>query len=222
MAAATLHLFDRFEGRLGILPTVGAVTHAEELGGEDTIEFDCPMAPGKGDRLVWLDPEDGVWREHEVVRTDEPLGMPTHVYAESSVCECLCDFIEEAQLVSRTAAQAMAAILALEWGSGLKVRALLLEGGVMEFNYLDSRRSAVGAAVVQVFDVDPAGYASADARPWRGVRAQVKTVRLDSSLKSAGIKSCAPSRRHRSTPPRSRSPRACSTGARRWSRSRGS
>ena len=111
MATPTLHLFDRFEGRLGILPTVGAVTHAEELGGEDTIEFDCLAAPEKGDRLVWMDPEDGIWREHEVVRTDEPLGMPAHVYAESSVCECLRDFVEEAQLVSRTAAQAMAAAL---------------------------------------------------------------------------------------------------------------
>lgn len=119
MAAPTLHLFDRFEERLGILPTVGAVTHTEELGGEDTIEFDCLAAPEKGDRLVWLDPEDGVWREHEVVRTDEPLGMPAHVYAESSVCECLRDFVEEAQLVSRTAAQAMAAALApTRWALG--------------------------------------------------------------------------------------------------------
>lgn len=84
-----------------------------------------------------------------------------------------------------------AAILALEWGGALKVRALLLEGGVMEFNYLDSRRSAIGSTVVQAFDVDPAGYASADARPWKDVRASVKTVRLDASLKGAGISSCA-------------------------------
>ena len=88
-------------------------------------------------------------------------------------------------------AEMAAAILALEWDSGLKVRALLLEGGVLEFNYLDSRRSAVGGVVERAFDVDAAGYSSADARPWRSVRAQVKTVRLDSSLKSAGIKSCA-------------------------------
>lgn len=84
-----------------------------------------------------------------------------------------------------------AAILALEWGGGLKVRALLLEGGVMEFNYLDTRRSAIGSTVVQAFDVDLAGYASADARPWKDVRASVKTVRLDASLKGAGITSCA-------------------------------
>lgn len=88
-------------------------------------------------------------------------------------------------------AEMAAAILALEWGGGLKVRALLLSGGILEFNYLDTRRSAVGGVVEQAFDVDAAGYSSADARPWKDVRGQVKTVRLDSSLKAAGIKSCA-------------------------------
>lgn len=48
----TLYLFDRFDARLGILPAVGAVTHTEELGGEDTIEFDCALAPEKGERLL--------------------------------------------------------------------------------------------------------------------------------------------------------------------------
>ena len=37
-----------------------------------------------------------------------------------------------------------AAILALEWDSGLKPRALLLEDGTLEFNYLE-RRKAVGS-----------------------------------------------------------------------------
>ena len=112
MAAPTLYLFDRFDERLGILPTLGAVTHTEELGGEDTIEFDCLTAPEKGDRLLWRDPDDGCWREHVVVRTDEPLGGPAHVYAEWALCELLRDFVEEAQLVSRTAEQALAAVLA--------------------------------------------------------------------------------------------------------------
>lgn len=84
-----------------------------------------------------------------------------------------------------------AAILALEWDGGLKVRALLLSGGILEFNYLETRRSAMGGAIERSFDVDSAGYASADARPWKNIRGQVKTVRLDSSLKAAGIKSCA-------------------------------
>ena len=112
MAAPTLYLFDRFDERLGILPTLGAVTHTEELGGEDTIEFDCLAAPEKGDRLLWRDPDDGRWREHVVVRTDEPLGGPAHVYAEWALSELLRDFVEEAQLVSRTAEQALAAVLA--------------------------------------------------------------------------------------------------------------
>ena len=117
--APTLYLFDRFDGRLGILPAVGAVTHTEEIGGEDTVEFDCLAAPEKGERLLWRDPADGVWREHVVVRTDEPLGAPAHVYAESSLCELLGDFVEEAQLVGKTASEALAAALApTRWAVG--------------------------------------------------------------------------------------------------------
>ena len=115
----TLYLYDRFDERLGILPAVGAVTHTEELGGEDTVEFDCLSAPEKGERLLWRDPADGVWREHVVVRTDEPLGAPAHVYAESSLCELLGDFVEEVQLVGKTAAEALAAVLAeTRWAVG--------------------------------------------------------------------------------------------------------
>lgn len=84
-----------------------------------------------------------------------------------------------------------AAILALERDAGLKVRALLLAGGVLEFNYLDLRRSVTGAPVEQGFDVDPAGYSSADARHWRGVRGEVVSVRLDAPLAAPGITSCA-------------------------------
>lgn len=115
----TLYLFDRFDERLGILPAVGAVTHVEELGGEDTIEFDCLSAPEKGERLLWRDPQDGIWREHVVVRTDEPLGAPAHVYAESSLCELLGDFVEEIQLVNKTAAQALSSVLGVtRWTAG--------------------------------------------------------------------------------------------------------
>lgn len=115
----TLYLFDRFDARLGILPTVGGITHVEEVGGEDTIEFDCALAPEKGERLLWRDPTDGVWREHVVVRTDEPLGGPAHVYAESSLCELLGDFVEEEQLVAKTASEALAAVLAhTRWAVG--------------------------------------------------------------------------------------------------------
>ena len=54
-----IYLFDRFDGPLGILSAVASLTHTEELGGEDTIEFDCTAAPEKGSRLLWRDPEDG-------------------------------------------------------------------------------------------------------------------------------------------------------------------
>lgn len=115
----TLYLFDRFDERLGILPAVGGITHVEEIGGEDTIEFDCALAPEKGEQLLWRDPTDGVWREHVVVRTDEPLGGPAHVYAESSLCELLGDFVEEIQLVSKTAAQALSSVLGVtRWSAG--------------------------------------------------------------------------------------------------------
>ena len=54
-----------------------------------------------------------------MVRTDEPLGAPAHVYAESSLCELLGDFVEEIQLVSKTAAQALASVLGVtRWSAG--------------------------------------------------------------------------------------------------------
>ncbi len=106
----TLYWFDRFDDRIGILPVVGELVHTEELNGEDTIEFECWEVPTKGDRLLWRD--GSVWHEHVVVRTDEPLEGLCSVYAESSLCELLDDFIEEEHLVSRTAAQALAVALA--------------------------------------------------------------------------------------------------------------
>jgi len=89
---------------------VGELVHTEELNGEDTIEFETREVPAKGDRLLWRDGE--TWREHVVVRTDEPLEGLCSVYAESSLCELLDDFIEEQHLVSRTARQALAVVLA--------------------------------------------------------------------------------------------------------------
>lgn len=109
-AVPVLYHFDRFDDRIGILPVVDELVHTEELNGEDTIEFCCGEVPTKGDRLLWRD--GPVWREHVVVRTDEPLEGLCSVYAESSLCELLDDFIEEEHLVSRTAAQALAVALA--------------------------------------------------------------------------------------------------------------
>lgn len=105
-----IYWYDRWDERIGILPVAGELVHTEELNGEDTLEFQTREVPAKGDRLLWCD--GGVWREHVVVRTEEPLAGLCSVYAESSLCEMLDDFVEEAQLVNRTPAQALAAVLA--------------------------------------------------------------------------------------------------------------
>ena len=118
-APPALFWFDRFDERIGVLRPLGPVVHSEELGGEDTLEFDCAAAPAKGDRLVWLDPDSGDWREHVVVRTVEPLGGPARVYAEWALSELLRDFVVEAQLVDRETPQALAAVLApTRWEAG--------------------------------------------------------------------------------------------------------
>ena len=112
-----LYWYDRFDDRIGMLPVVGELVHTEELNGEDTIEFQAREVPAKGDRLLWLDGD--VWREHVVVRTIEPLCGLCSVYAESSLCEMFDDFVEEAQMVNRTARQALTAVLAMtRWSIG--------------------------------------------------------------------------------------------------------
>lgn len=116
-AVPALYWFDRFDGRVGILPVAGELVHTEELNGEDTLEFQSWEVPAKGDRLLWLDGD--AWREHVVVRTDEPLEGPCSVYAESSLCELLDDYIEDTRIAGRTAAQALASVLAVtRWSAG--------------------------------------------------------------------------------------------------------
>lgn len=115
----TIFLFDRWDERLGTLPVLESLVHTEELGGEDTIEFDCALAPAKGDRLLWRDPDDGRWREHVVVRTDETWGGSAHVYAESALSELLGDFVEDRQLMLKTPDAGLAAVLeATRWEAG--------------------------------------------------------------------------------------------------------
>ena len=118
-AVPSLFWFDRFDDRIGTLTPTGAITHSEELGGEDTLEFDSWDVPEKGDRLVWHDDLDGVWREFSVVRTDEPLEGMCHVYAESSLCELLDDFVEDTVLNNATVTAALTAALAgSRWAVG--------------------------------------------------------------------------------------------------------
>ena len=120
----TLFWFDRFDERIGILPVAGELVHTEEINGEDTIEFSTWEVPAKGDRLLWLDTRtvlDGpTWREHVVVRTDEPLEGPCEVYAESSLCEMMGDFIEDRRLVGARANEALAVVLEpTRWTAGI-------------------------------------------------------------------------------------------------------
>ena len=84
-----IYLFDRFDGPLGILSAVASLTHTEELGGEDTIEFDCTAAPEKGSRLLWRDPEDGAWREHVVAVSYTHLRVSRKTFMRTSFADSL-------------------------------------------------------------------------------------------------------------------------------------
>ena len=91
-----------------------------------------------------------------------------------------------------TPAEMAPAILALEWDVGLKPRAVLLADDTLEFNYLEKRRSATSAAkVVTAWEVAPAGYASAGARPWDEVKAKVTSAVIDASFAEVGATSGA-------------------------------
>ena len=84
-----------------------------------------------------------------------------------------------------------AAILALEWDVGYKVRALLLSDGTLEFNYYDRRRTIHGGTIQQVFEVDTNGYSSASARSWDSIKLLVRKVYIDSTIGPLGLTNCA-------------------------------
>lgn len=83
-----------------------------------------------------------------------------------------------------------AAILAFEWDVGYKIRALLLDDGTLEINYYERRTSVTGRRIVQVFEIDPAGYSSASARSYDSIKLLVKKVYIDSTIAGLGIKNC--------------------------------
>ena len=83
-----------------------------------------------------------------------------------------------------------AAILALEWDVGYKIRALLLDDGTLEINYYERRTSVTGGRIVQVFEIDPAGYSSASARSYDSIKLLVKKVYIDSTISGLGIANC--------------------------------
>lgn len=84
------------------------------------------------------------------------------------------------------------AILALTWDAGVKIRALLLADGTLEFNYRDGRSSDMpGAAILKAWEVDPAGYSSAGARPWDDDKLSVTRAVFDSYFSEGGLSSAA-------------------------------
>ncbi len=178
--APTLYLFDRFDNRLGILPVVGDVTHTEELGGEDTLEFCCLDVPTKGDRILWHDDMDGCWREHVVVRTDEPLEGLSSVYCESSVSELLNDYIEERRLVSYTASAALGVVLSnSRWAVAATANLGTASGLLYHVNALTALRrlerlySAYAVAHISVADGMVSGRSlslEGGEGAWRGAR----------------------------------------------------
>lgn len=84
------------------------------------------------------------------------------------------------------------AILALTWDTGVKMRALLLDNGTLEFNYRDGRSTDVaGAAIVDAWEVPVAGFESYSDRGWHGVRDEVSRVRFDADFSQGGLQSAA-------------------------------
>jgi hypothetical protein len=84
------------------------------------------------------------------------------------------------------------AIRDLVWDVGLKPRALLLSDGTLEFNYLDGRQVKSGsAAVVEAWEVDPAGYSESGSVPWYEDRGKVTRAYFDSSFAQVGMASAA-------------------------------
>lgn len=82
-------------------------------------------------------------------------------------------------------------ILALTWDVGVKMRALLLDDGTLEFNCRDGRSSDVsGAVIVDAWEVDAAGYAAASERPWHNVRLDVTRAVFDADFSQGGL-TCA-------------------------------
>lgn len=80
------------------------------------------------------------------------------------------------------------AILALTWDKGVKLRALLLDDGTLEINYLDGRQTTqAGHTWTKVYYIDPAGYASNGAVPWVSEKLDITRVVIDSSVAGQGI-----------------------------------
>ena len=84
-----------------------------------------------------------------------------------------------------------AAILALEWDTGLKPRAVLTSLGTLEFNYVDGRHCYSGGVPVNAWEIDSTGYSSASARPYDSIKLQVKKVVFHSSWAQVGMRNAS-------------------------------
>ncbi|MDN0056361.1 phage tail spike protein [Collinsella ihumii] len=141
--------------RLGTLRACGAAVHREELGGEDVLELTCLEAPGKYERLVWRDPEDGRWREHVVVRTDERAGGGCEVCCEGSLCDLLAGVVVDTRLSGATAAEAASAVLG---GAGWESSAEGLPGVTGSCLIYHANRLAALRRVCEIWGAEPDPY----------------------------------------------------------------
>lgn len=84
------------------------------------------------------------------------------------------------------------AVLALVWDVGVKMRAILLADDTLEFGHRAGRSSDVpGTVVLDVWEMDPAGYSSANAWPWHDVRLDVTRVVFDSDFSQGGLENAS-------------------------------
>lgn len=107
-----------------------------------------------------------------------------------SVFSAIADAIRAQNGLSETytPSEMAPAILALTWDVGVKMRAILLADGTLEFNYRDGRSSDVpGAVILDAWEVDAAGYSSAGARPWDEAKLDVTRVVFDSDFSQGGL-----------------------------------
>lgn len=106
------------------------------------------------------------------------------------VFELLADAIrtQNGSTATYTPAEMPAAIRALTWDTGVKMRALLLSDGTLELNYRDGRSSDVeGAVILEGWEIPAEGFSSSNDIPWRTRRSEVLRVLIDSDFASGGL-----------------------------------
>lgn len=133
-----------------------------------------------------LDGTDAGGYQAQPYMTLESGVLPESVFPD--IADAICGQNGESTLYAP--GDMAAAILALEWDVGYKIRALLLDDGTLEINYYERRTSVTGGRIVQVFEIDPAGYSSASARSYDSIKLLVKRVYIDSTIAGLGIKNC--------------------------------